>query len=159
MTRPRFRAHPIRKSGRQGRRWAGRPTGQDAGSVTVELTLLTPLLLLIVLFVVAAGRLADAQARLDQATYTAARAASLSRDSAIAVSAAQASADSALQDPSACAVLSTVVDTTAYQPGGVVTVRTTCVVDMADLTGLGIPGRKTLTSASSSPLDRFRATS
>ncbi|GAA3390324.1 TadE/TadG family type IV pilus assembly protein [Cryptosporangium minutisporangium] len=130
---------------------------REAGSITVELTLLTPLVLLFVLLVVAAGRLADAQARIDQATYTAARAASLSRDPATATNTARESATAALDQPAACAALDVTVDTTAYTPGGSVTVHTTCVVNLADLTGLGLPGSRTLSSSSTSPLDRFRA--
>ncbi|TQS42767.1 TadE/TadG family type IV pilus assembly protein [Cryptosporangium phraense] len=134
-----------------------RSEDSDAGSISVELTLLTPLLVLLVLFVVAAGRLADAQARVDQATYSAARAASLSRDPAIAARAARSTATGALDRPAACASLNVDVDATAFVPGGTVTVQVTCVVSLADLTGLGLPGNRTLSSTSTSPLDRFRA--
>ncbi|GAA3393370.1 TadE/TadG family type IV pilus assembly protein [Cryptosporangium minutisporangium] len=152
MTRPTRcpKRRGLPRPDRRGRRW-------EAGSVTVELTLLTPLVLLIVLLVVAAGRLADAQARLDQATYTAARAASLSRHPATAANAARTSAVAALDLPATCAALDVTVDTTAYAPGGAVIVHTTCVVNLADLTGLGLPGSRTLTSTSTSPLDTYRA--
>ena len=52
----------------------------ESGSVTAELVLLTPLLILLLLFVVALGRLAGARLEVDGAAAQAARAASIARE-------------------------------------------------------------------------------
>jgi Flp pilus assembly protein TadG len=63
---------------------------RDQGSAATELTIWTPLLILILLFVVSCGRLVQAQLRLSDAAHSAARAASLARDPASASRAATA---------------------------------------------------------------------
>jgi Flp pilus assembly protein TadG len=52
----------------------------ETGGVTAELVLLTPLLILLLLLVVAFGRLAGARIEVDGAAAQAARAASIARD-------------------------------------------------------------------------------
>lgn len=63
-------------TGRSLRRWRQ----DESGGVTVELVLLTPLLLLMLLFVVALGRTVSARLDVDGAAAQAARAASIARD-------------------------------------------------------------------------------
>lgn len=133
---------------------------REVGSAAVELTLLTPLLILLLLFVVACGRLVSTRLRLDDAAHAAARAASLARDPATATAAADATARAAL-DPAGttCAGLSVATDTTGFTPGGRVTVTVSCRTDLADLTGFGLPGGTTQTVSSTSPIDTYRSTS
>lgn len=77
--------------GRAGRR--RRPGGWfQRGSMTVELVLLAPLLLVLLLFLVLAGRVVEAHDQVDGAARDAARAASLARTPA----AAQQAADQAV---------------------------------------------------------------
>lgn len=129
----------------------------EAGSVSAELAVLTPLMILLLLFVVAAGRLADARAEVDAAAHAAARAASLQRTPGAAVRAAEAVARDTLADrgPS-CAAVSVQVDTGRFIPGGSVSVVVSCRVSTEDLTGLALPGAATVSSRGTSPVDSWR---
>src|SRR2546423_11805789 len=64
---------------RWSRRWRRATRQTDAGASTVEVPILTPLLVGLLLFVVFCGRLVSAQLDLDAAAHGAARAASISR--------------------------------------------------------------------------------
>ena len=68
----------------------------ETGSAAVELTLLTPLFVLFLLLVVAAGRMATARADVDGAARDAARAASDARDAASADRASREAASATL---------------------------------------------------------------
>lgn len=134
--------------------------GCYSGAVSVELVLLTPLLLVMLLFVVALGRLASARLGVDGAAAQAARAASIARDPATASAMAAQTASAALgSDSVTCARLSVVTDTAAFAPGGEVTVSVTCTVDLADLTGLRLPAAEVIRSSATSVLDTYRAVS
>jgi len=139
------------------RRWRRLAAAPDQGSSTAELTVATPLLVGLLLFVVLCGRLVEAQLDLDAAARSAARAASLART----VPAATADAEQAAMDTLAahgvtCAQPSISVETGGLQPGGAVTVTVSCVVPLADLALLGVPGSRTLSATSTSPVDRWR---
>jgi Flp pilus assembly protein TadG len=70
---------------------------QDRGSVAVEITVVTPLLIMLLVFVaVVVHRGVDARLRLNDAAHQAARAASMQRSAPAAVAAAQSTARSAL---------------------------------------------------------------
>ena len=71
----------------------GRLKREETGSVVAELVLLTPLLILVLLFVVALGRLAGARIDVDGAAAQAARAASIARDPATATAMATTDRD------------------------------------------------------------------
>lgn len=136
------------------RRW----DGDEAGSVAAELVLLTPLLVLLLLFVVALGRLAGARLEVDGAAAQAARAASIARDPATAATLAHQTAVAALgADHVTCAEVSVATNTAQFAPGGSVTVTVTCAVALSDLTGLRLPLTEAITSQASSVIDRFRA--
>ena len=63
------------------RRYRPSPAGRrDQGSITVEMVVLTPALVLVMLFVAAAGRMVEAQSQVDGAARDGARAASVQRD-------------------------------------------------------------------------------
>ena len=133
---------------------------RDRGSAAVELTLLTPLLILILLFVVSCGRLVQAQLRLSDAAHSAARAASLARDPASATRAATAVVHAALPGGGAtCEQADVAVNTGAFVPGGTVTVTVTCSVEFGDLTGLNLPaGDRTQSTSFTSVIDTYRGT-
>jgi Flp pilus assembly protein TadG len=138
----------------------GRLRSDESGSVALELVLLTPLLLLMLLFVVALGRMVSARMEVDGAAAQAARAASIARDPATAVAMAQQTATTALgSDHVTCGHLSVTTDTADFTPGGQVAVTVTCTVDLADLVGLRLPASETLSSTSTSVLDTYRAVS
>ena len=132
---------------------------EDDGSAAAELVLVTPLLMLILLLIVAAGRLTDARLQVDSAAMQAARAASLARDPAAAISQAQTTAQVALaSDHVTCDPLTVTPDTTLFRPGGQVSVQVSCTVSLAGLTLLHLPGSQTLTASFTSPIDLYRGT-
>lgn len=131
---------------------------REAGSAAAELTLLTPLLVLLLAFVVALGRLADARLEVQSAARQAARTATIARDPAAAADQARAIARSALAGHGAtCRQLTVRVATGAFAPGGHVTVRVACTVAMTDLTLLHLPGAQTVTARFTSPIDVYRS--
>ena len=130
----------------------------DAGSVTVELVVLAPVVLAVLLFTVGLGRIENAQGKVDGAARDAARAASLAGDPSTATADARstAAADIAGTDID-CANLTVTVDTSRFIAGGTVSVRVACTADLADLAISGLPGRKTLTASSVAPIETFRS--
>jgi Flp pilus assembly protein TadG len=118
---------------------------------------LAPLLILLALFVVGLGRLAEAKLIVDDAAHQAARAASLARTPQTAREQATSTAEAVLDTRRAsCAVLTVTVDTGQLRPGGLVTARVTCQVAFADLVGLGLPGRRQISSSFTSSVDVHR---
>ena len=126
--------------------------------MATELVLLTPILILMLLFVVALGRLAGARLEVNGAAAQAARAASIARDPATATAMAQQAATSTLgSDHVTCGDLTVTTDTADFDPGGQVGVTVTCTVDLADLLGLRLPASQTISSTATSVIDSYRA--
>lgn len=126
----------------------------QSGSATVELVLITPAFLALLLLVVAGGRLTDARERLDSTARDVARAASQARSAA----AARVAVDrivAATRGPGSCGHPSVVLDTSDLRPGGTVTATLTCRVDLSSVSGIGLPGSKTLTARATEPVDRY----
>jgi Flp pilus assembly protein TadG len=129
----------------------------DGGSAATELVLITPLLVVVMLLIVAAGRLVDARLQVESAAMQAARAASLARDPGAAAAQADATARAALaSEHVTCDPLAVAPDTSAFRPGGQVTVQVTCTVSLAGLALLHVPGARTLTAQFTSPVDVYR---
>ncbi|RBY97571.1 pilus assembly protein TadE [Blastococcus sp. TF02-8] len=133
----------------------------ERGSVSVELALLAPALLLLLAFAVVAGRTQIAEGAVQEAARAAAREASLARDAATAATLAGAQAERTLtaQDLR-CEDTTVDVDTAGFQaplgqPGDV-SVSITCVVGMADLLAPGLPGSVTVEALFISPIDAYR---
>lgn len=146
-------AHPVRA-------WFYMLPRDERGSAAAELTLLTPLLILLLLFVVLCGRLADTKLRINDAAHQAARAATLARTPSQATANAQTTASAALASAGiTCQSLTVSTDTQGLKPGSTVTVTVSCSVGLGDLTMLGIPGSRTFESSFSSPVDVWRGTS
>jgi Flp pilus assembly protein TadG len=136
-------------------------TLDDRGSVSVELAVLAPVLLLLLSFVVVAGRAQIARSAVAEAARSAARDASLSRDAATAMAVAEDGArDSLLAQDLHCASVTVDVDTSAMQAplgqSGDITVAITCTVAMGDLLAPGLPGSIDVDASFSSPVDAFR---
>lgn len=132
----------------------------ERGSAAAELTLLTPLLILLLLFVVLCGRLADTKLRINDVAHQAARAATLARTPSQATANAQTTASAALASAGiTCQSLTVSTDTQGLKPGSTVTVTVSCSVGLGDLTMLGVPGSRTFESSFSSPVDVWRGTS
>jgi Flp pilus assembly protein TadG len=138
-----------------------RAAARERGSVSVELALLAPALLLLLSFAVLAGRTQIAEGAVQEAARTAAREASLARNPAVATASASAQAEETLaaQDLR-CQRTSIDVDIAGFQapPGqpGDVTVTIACVIGMADLLAPGLPGAVTVEASFTSPVDAYR---
>ncbi|MDT8916041.1 TadE/TadG family type IV pilus assembly protein [Amycolatopsis sp. PS_44_ISF1] len=141
------KATPVR------RWWAA-----EAGSVTAEAVLVTPLLVMLLVFLaVVVHRGVDARLRLDDAAHQAARAATLQRNTPAAATAARATAEAALaQAGLMCRGVTTTLSGTPT-PAAAVTVRVRCTVDFGQALLLGVPGRKTLESSASEVVDTYRS--
>ena len=132
----------------------------ERGSAALEITLITPLLVLILLFVVGLGRLAQARGELDGAARDAARAASIARSPSSAQADAQSAAAATLADRSiTCANLNVAVDASEFRPGGSVIVDLTCTVKLSDLVGVGFGSDRDLHGHAISVIDTYRGVS
>ena len=130
---------------------------RQRGSAAVELVLVTPVLIALMLFVVAGGRLASSRADVDAAARDSARAASIARSPATAERDGTIAAEATLTDRDVtCRTLTVTIDTADFRPGGTVAATVSCDVELADLTGLGFPGRRTISSRFVEPVDAFR---
>ena len=129
----------------------------ERGSATLELVLVTPVLLMMLIFVVFLGRLAEARNDVDRAARDAARAASIARSAEDATTAGRTAAQSTLQSGGvSCRNLDVAIDTSRFSAGGDVAATVTCTVDLADVAALKVPGSETLTASFSEPVDVFR---
>jgi TadE-like protein len=145
---------------RPARPRARRPECRERGSAAAELVLVTPLLVLLLSFAVAAGRLVQARLEVDSAAQQAARAASLARTPAAATAQAVQVAQAALAGQSVtCDPAVITPDLGDFTPGGEVTVQVSCTVRLSDLSLLHIPGSETITAVSTSPIDAYRGES
>ena len=128
------------------------------GSAAVELVLLTPVLVVLLLFVVAVGRLAETRGDVDAAARDAARAASIARGPDSARADGEAAARQRLSEGGVtCRTLDVELSTAEFRPGGTVAATVGCVVDLADLTLLGVPGTRRVSATFAEPIDIFRA--
>ena len=132
------------------------------GSMSVELVIVTPGLILLILLVGAAGRVVEAQGHLDGAARDAARAASLAQSAAQAGQAAVQAARADLGTTSWCAAGSVQAQVAGFpaagqpvQPGAAVTVTLTCDVNMSPFSLLGFHPTTVFSSQAVAPLDVF----
>src|SRR5438309_1192339 len=118
---------PLRPEHRRRGRWVAWWRA-DRGSVAAEVTLVTPFLIMLLVFVaVVIHRGVDARLRIDDAAHEAARAASIERSAPAAITAAQATASSALSTAGVvCESLGVDTDASGLVAGGAVTVTVTC---------------------------------
>lgn len=131
----------------------------QAGVAAVELTLLTPVLVAALLFVVGLGRIVTARGDVYVAARDGARAASLVRDPAGADAAARAAAERALTGGGVrCRDLEVRADTTTWTSEALVAVEVACTVELADVSLIGVPGTKELRSRFIAPIDVYRGT-
>lgn len=129
----------------------------EHGTAALELTLLAPLLLVILLFVVGLGRMAHARQQIESVAADSARAASLERNTSLSAQAAKTAATASLGDAGvSCTNLDVDVDLSSYQPGGRVTVTVSCTTKLSDVAMAGFPGSRTFTATSSVPIETYR---
>jgi Flp pilus assembly protein TadG len=140
---------------------------RDRGSAAVEVTLVTPLLVILLLFVVSIGRLASARLAVQDVAQQTARTVTLAPDPATAGVSARAQATAALaQAHLHCQSISVAVTLTGALSAGRGTlprptqarVEVSCRASWQDLTGLAVPASQTVTATATSPLDLYRGT-
>ena len=105
------------------------------------------------------GNLVGLQARgdVDAAARDAARAAVNARSAAQAIDAGNDAARVALVEGGVtCRSLAVEIDTSAFRAGGVVRATVACTVELESLTGVALPGSRTVTSSFLAPVDQFR---
>lgn len=127
----------------------------ERGSVTVELVILTPLLMMLVLFGIYAGRASEAVIQVRHAADQAARAASKGSRTRIQATAVQIAERALKNTGTSCTEI--VVNTSLIRKGedSAVLVKVDCTIKNNDLSILGV--RPRIVSASSSEvIDRWR---
>ena len=128
------------------------------GAVSTELAVLAPVLIGFMLFVVFAGRTAQAEGDVTNAAHEAARAASLVATPRAATEAATATATANIAEGTvACRRLDVTVDTSDFTSGGQVAVTVTCEAAFGDIAMLAVPGTRTFTATAIEVIDTFRA--
>ena len=136
---------------------ARRSDGDVGAFAALELAILMPFVIVMLLLVVAFGRVERGRELIDQAAAAAARAASLSTSPGAAQSAALSAATQTLTDAGlSCAGMQVSVDTDSFHAGGDVTTHLSCTTDLSGLTLSGVPGHVHLTSTATSPLEPYR---
>ena len=133
----------------------------ERGSAALEAAIVAPVLLLLIGLLAFAGRITLAQQAVDAASMDGARAASIARSAGAASRDARAAGTSTLANKNLrCSSTSVSTDTAGFStPVGTAattTVTVHCLVYLADLTVPGIPGARTVTASTSSPLDTYR---
>ncbi|MFF2844799.1 TadE/TadG family type IV pilus assembly protein [Streptomyces sp. NPDC058001] len=125
----------------------------DRGISTVEVVILAPVMIMFILVLVAFGQLVDGRGAIDGAARDAARAGSIQKDYATAMSEAKKAAEADLAD--VCSGPVKVSQTSAgFEPDTLFTVEVSCEVRGLAMLGLDIP--TTLSASFSSPLDPYR---
>ncbi len=129
----------------------------EAGSVTTEMVLLTPVLLTLLGFVVFAGRVGGIQQQVMAAVDEAARVASLGGAPDIAE---QVAADTVATNLAgaevSCRELVVEVDTATFRRGGHVSVTATCGIGLDDVVFAGLPGQRSFSATATEVIDIYR---
>ncbi len=132
----------------------------ERGSMSLELAVIAPALLVLIGLIVGAGRVALGEQAVQQAAAQAARDVTLSRTPEAGAAAGRDTAERVLAGQGLhCTSSSTSVSAAAlgYPPGtpGTVTVSVTCRVELSDLMVPGLPGGKTLQAEVSMPTNPY----
>jgi Flp pilus assembly protein TadG len=143
-------------------RWAGlRTAPEHGGAPTTEAAQLMPVVLLVLVAVVAGGRVSNAHDAADQAARAAARIASVARTPGIARTDAISAATAAFEAQNVHCTgvtvdVSTAGLTAAVGQAGAITTTVNCTVALSELAFPGIPGDRTLTASFTSVVDPNR---
>lgn len=131
---------------------------EERGSLSVELAVAAPALVLVLLLVFAYGRAATVNGTLESGTRDAARSATFSRSYAEAQDRAFAVVDAAVAAdvPAGCRDSLRVDVSDTFEPGEPVTVSATCRYSLSDLGLPGAPGELSPESSFTSVLDPNR---
>lgn len=138
-----------------------RPAAPDRGALSLEAMILFPVLIMVLLLVVAFGRIQSSGNAVDTAARNAARAASLERDAQAARTAGTDDARAGLRDQGlSCTDMSVDITTDGFSASlgtpATTTATVSCTVRLSDIGIPGMPGSKTLTSSFTSSIDSYR---
>lgn len=128
---------------------------QDA-TLAVEAAIVAPVLLVLILLVVYAGRAAQTDADVRSAAARAARAASLTGDGTAAEIAATEIAAANLTTAGIDCATTDIAVTADIRAGGSVTVQVSCEVSNTDLAMLTVPGSRWSTATATQVVDTYR---
>jgi len=130
----------------------------ERGSLTVELVILTPVLLVVALATLVFGRVSEARQQVVEASRAGAEAAAVLPTVGTAqwVGAINAVIN-LIGRTHTCAHVAISTDTSHFVAGGSVTVNVTCNVLLADLGFPGIPGSTVVHASATAPLDPYRS--
>jgi Flp pilus assembly protein TadG len=133
----------------------------ETGSMSVELVMLAPALVLVILLLIVGARLSLAGNATSAAAVAAAREASLSRTTSQAqIRATEAARVAMAQTGYACSQISVTIDDSGLEVPlgqvGTVSATLSCTLDLTDIALPGLPGTKTITTTAISPVDAFR---
>jgi Flp pilus assembly protein TadG len=126
------------------------------GTLAVEAALVAPVLLVLMLLVVYAGRAAQTDTDVRSAAARAARAASLTGDIAAAETAATEIAAANLATAGIDCRTADITVAADIRAGGTVTVQVGCEVSNTDLAMLAIPGTRWSTATATQVVDTYR---
>jgi uncharacterized protein (UPF0333 family) len=125
----------------------------EQGSISLELAILAPTIVLLLMCVVVTGRVQNSRADIEGVAQSSARDLSIARDPKTAVSRVRADASQMVNVGSpGCQTFTFTPTITATT----VSVTIACVADLQDAVMLPLPGRMTLTATASHPIDIFR---
>lgn len=130
----------------------------DRGLASIELVLMTPVLFLVLGFLVVAGRLAMVKGDIAAATRDAARAASRAATYEQAEVDARQIAEASLgrRDVTCQNLTVTLGDRSTFRAGGTVAATLSCDVSLADVAIPGLPGQRRVTHDSVEVIDAYR---
>ncbi|PPK98778.1 hypothetical protein CLV92_101479 [Kineococcus xinjiangensis] len=136
---------------------SGSTSRRDEGSLSLELSMLAPGLVLLLLFLLAAGRVTGVDGAFDAGVRDAARAATQARSPVQAQQRAERVLAAAVATVSVhCRDSLRVEPIAVFEPGRPVTVTASCTYPVSDLGLPGMPGSLTARSTFASPLDPNR---
>jgi len=133
-----------------------RPCSQK-GSISAELVILTPVVVVFVMLVLGLGRYELARQQVIGAARAGADAAAVVSSANQAQRAATDAATQVVGSRHSCTRLEVVADTGQFVPGGVVRVTVYCRVEFSDLTVPGLPGATTVQAVQVAPIDPYRS--
>lgn len=133
-------------------------TRGDRGSLTVEVVVLAPVVVMFALATLAFGRVSQARQQVVEAARAGAQAAAVGSDATDAQQAAQTAASNGILASShTCSNPQITANVAHFVPGGYVVVEVTCHVELSDLLVPGLPGSTTVQASSTAPIDPYRS--
>jgi Flp pilus assembly protein TadG len=129
---------------------------RSGGSLTVELVVLTPVIVVFLLVALAFGRYALAKEQLVGAARAAADAVAIAGSAPQAQQAGSAAAMPVLQSDHSCTDPTVSVAASSFSPGGQVQVSVSCHVAFSDLLIPGFPGSVTVQAGQVATIDPYR---